>query len=261
MKSTQSTARESATVHMFSADQQPPPQRIADAIAACRQVQELELHRLGLSQFNIWPTGIRVLYAPKRSKEKIASFVARYDEVDHSPLIFLSDSDEFAVSAFAAGAADYLVTPLLASRIEAAMARALELARPAEQLVQGLLKSLQSALSKSTPTNEVIVCRTTNMVQMIPVSEVRWIEGDRNYFKLHTDTGAVRKRGSLTRLERRLPSQFHRVHRSAIVNMEKVVRIVRFPNATGQAVLDDGSKVPISRGRRLHRERPVLDLA
>lgn len=259
MKATQDTTRNAVNVHVFTAGHQFAPKSLLEALSGCRLVHRAEEHRLGLGQVGIWPRGIRVLYAAERMEQRIAEFAAQYSETNASPLVFVSDSEKLAVSAFLLGAVDYLVAPSRPERLEAAVARAMALGRPAEHVVQGLLDSLQAVLGRSSGRDDVIVCRTTNVIQMIPVGEVRWIEGDRNYFKLHSEGGVVRKRGSLSQLERRLPSQFHRVHRSAIVNMEKVVRIDRFANATGQAVLDDGSKIPISRARKLHRMRPVLD--
>ena len=275
MQSTTSHTRFSATrtqnvqkAHLFVAGQGPAPPDLLDALWNCDSVRSVELHPA--SSLQAWrrlTTGVRVLYAPDpqgaASLELARDSEGTVDEtidqtVDVAPLVVVSNGPELALPAFEWGAVDYLVTPVPARRLAEAIDRAVSLIQTADFSMREILASLQPPRPGRALRKEVIVCRSTRSVRWIPVDEVRWIEGDRNYFKLHSDSGMVRKRGSLSRLEARLPDHFRRVHRSAIVNLRKVVRIDRFANATGQAVLDDGSKVPISRGRRLHAMAPML---
>ncbi len=168
-------------------------------------------------------------------------------------VIFVTAHDEFAVQAFEAHAIDYLVKPLNALRFNAALQRArermrLEAAADLAQRLAALLAAEQQQRERkgiqrlvvSTPSSEVV----------IPVGDIDWIAADDYYVQVHVGPQNYLLRESLNSLERRLdPARFMRVHRSAIVQLDRV-RAVRTTPRGDEALLRDGSCVPVGRRRR-----------
>lgn len=100
------------------------------------------------------------------------------------------------------------------------------------------------------PSGRLVVKRRGEYV-LVPHRDVRWVEAAGNYVRIHTPDGALLHRASLTAMEERLPAdRFARVHRSAIVNLERVERVV--PNDSGDfdVHLDAGAVVKLSRSYR-----------
>src|SRR5215469_1526626 len=154
-------------------------------------------------------------------------------------VVFVTAYDQYALRAFEAGALDYLLKPFETSRFYRALARAkekIELARrnPPAKLDHLLIKS-------------------AGQVSLIRISDIDWIEAADYYACLHVGTRTHLLRRSLADLEQELESSvFCRVHRSAIVNVDRV-RTLRL-NANGEynVVLENGSELRLSRRFRKH---------
>ena len=160
------------------------------------------------------------------------------------PLVFVTAHDRFAVRAFEAQALDYLVKPLHVDRFEAALDRVrrhLELAHTA-----GLASKLHALLAAERAEREKR--GATRLVVgdlVIPTADIDWISADDYYVRLHTAGGEFLLRESLSSLETRLdPSRFVRIHRGAIVQIDRIRELRE------EAVLRDGTRIPISRRRR-----------
>jgi two-component system LytT family response regulator len=161
-------------------------------------------------------------------------------------VIFVTAHDQFAVHAFEAHALDYLVKPLKLERFEAALQRVrerLHLMGSVERAVRltAMLEAERAQREKkgidrlvaSTPTGDLV----------IPVSEIDWIAADDYYSRLHVGAKMYLLRESLNSLEAKLdPTMFARVHRSAIVQLDRVREL-----QNGELVLGDGSCIPVSR--------------
>ena len=101
---------------------------------------------------------------------------------------------------------------------------------------------------------EVLVVPTGESDLVIPAAEIDWIGAEDYYARLHVGTKTYLLRESLSSLETRLnPSRFVRIHRAAIVQLDRV-RELRTTMRGGDAILRDGSHLPVSR-----RKRPLLD--
>jgi len=180
--------------------------------------------------------------------------VLRARGADRMPaVVFVTAHDQFAVSAFEAHALDYLVKPLNVERFEAALRRVRERLRlmEAADLARrlGALLAAERARREQNGIERLIV-PTAAGEMVIPVSEVDWISADDYYARLHVGAKSHLLRESLTSLEGRLdPRRFARVHRSAIVQVDRV-RELRTTLRGDEAVLRDGSHVPVSRRRR-----------
>ncbi len=164
-------------------------------------------------------------------------------------VVFVTAHDQFAVSAFEAHALDYLVKPLHVGRFEAALERVRERLRLLEAAdlavrLAALLEAERAEREKSGVERLVVPIATGELV--IPVAEIDWIGADDYYACLHMGAKSHLLRESLASLEQRLdPRRFARVHRSAIVQIDRIRAL-----HGDEAVLRDGVRVSVSRRRR-----------
>ena len=164
-------------------------------------------------------------------------------------VVFVTAHDQFAVRAFEAHALDYLVKPLHVERFEATLQRVrerlrlMEAAQAAARLT-ALLEAQQAERGNSGIEQLVVPVAAGELV--IPVAEIDWIGADDYYACLHVGTKSHSLRESIASLETRLnPRRFARVHRSAIVQID---RIREFHG--DKVVLRNGMRVAVSRRRR-----------
>jgi two-component system LytT family response regulator len=159
-------------------------------------------------------------------------------------IIFTTAYDQYAIRAFEAHAVDYLLKPFGADRLEAALARVRErlggkIAAPAE---------LAAAARPPAQFAERIVVKDGTRVQIIPVGKLDYAEAQDDYVSLCAEGKKHLKQQTISSLEKILdPAVFLRVHRSFIVNLERVARIEPHGKDTHVAVLTNGAKIPVSR--------------
>ena len=164
--------------------------------------------------------------------------------------VFVTAYERYAVRAFEANAVDYLVKPFSADRFRLTLQRAKRrlgaergsAASPA-QLLQALaaLKQQQNYLQRiPVPIDEHI--------RLVDVGEIDWIEANRNSVRLHAGQLAYELRETMAALEERLdPRRFARVHRSAIVNIDRIKAIYPWFNGYHVLVLHTGKELRMSR--------------
>jgi two-component system, LytTR family, response regulator len=170
-------------------------------------------------------------------------------------IIFLTAYDEFAVRAFDVHALDYLVKPVAADRLDAALAHArLALNRAKDGALADRVRSLVDTHTPPAPATAYasrLVVRVGRRDVLIPVSDVDWIEADDYCSIVHAQGAKHVVRETLASLATRLdPSAFVRVHRSAILNLARVRELRRHGLGSVSAVMDDGTTIPVSRARR-----------
>ncbi len=169
-------------------------------------------------------------------------------------VIFVTAYDAYAVRAFEEHALDYLVKPIQEERFAAAIERARERIRSRQVLdasrhLVELLEQRGQLVLGPEPTRRLVIPQIGGEV-VLDVADIRWIEADDYYAAVHVAGKRHLVRESLESLERRLdPTQFVRVHRSAIVSLARVREVRRDSPAV---VLTDGTMVPLSRRRRDH---------
>lgn len=170
-------------------------------------------------------------------------------------VVFITAYDQFAVRAFEVHAIDYLVKPFDDARFAEAITRAKTAVRAARggelnDRLTGLLEQLAGGLPAAGWLTRIVV-KTAGRSVLVHVEDVDWIEAADYCVKLHVQQRTHVMRESLQALEARLdPARFFRVHRSAIVNLDRVTELS--PSFKGEPVilLRDGSRIPLSRGRR-----------
>lgn len=179
----------------------------------------------------------------------------RLDPAELPAIIFITAYDQFAVAAFQVHALDYLVKPFDDSRFAEAIGRAKTAIRGvrsgelSERLI-GLLEQLTAGAPAEGWLSRIVV-KTAGRSVLVRVEEIDWIEAADYCVKLHVQRKVHVLRESLQTLERRLdPARFFRIHRSGIVNLDRVTELQPFFKGEPIVMLRDGSKLKLSRGRR-----------
>ena len=153
-------------------------------------------------------------------------------------VIFVTAYDEYAMRAFDAHAVDYLLKPFDAARLERALDRARE-------RLGG-----RRALPEIAPAavRERIVVKDGTKVHVIPIGKLDYVEAEDDYVALHSEGKKYLKQQPIASVEAMLdPGRFVRIHRSAIVNLERVARIEPYGKESRLAILTDGTRLPVSR--------------
>jgi two-component system LytT family response regulator len=173
--------------------------------------------------------------------------------VDHMPLtVFVTAYDRHAVSAFDANAIDYLLKPFSDERFETAMSRVRARAAGAgfTQKLQGLVRD--GAARK--PLDRLLV-KLGEATHLLPTNDIDWIEAAGVYVNLHARERTWLHRASLSQLEIQLDgARFVRIHRSTIVNLDRIVRLESLTHGEFEVVLKGGARLKLSRGFRAHLE-------
>ncbi len=158
--------------------------------------------------------------------------------------VFVTAYDEYALRAFEIHAVDYLLKPFPAERFETALQRA------KQRLSDKLPAPTELAASARPPSRylERIVVRDGTRVYVIPVAKLDFAEAQDDYVALSTEGKKHLKQQTISSLEKDLdPSRFLRIHRSYLVNLERVTKIEPYSRDNHVVVLSDGSQLPVSR--------------
>ena len=158
-------------------------------------------------------------------------------------VIFVTAYDQYAMRAFDAHAVDYLLKPFDAPRFERALERAR--ARLGERRP---LPELARAARPEGDRPQRLVVKDGARVHVIPIGKLDYVEAQDDYVALHSEGKSYLKQQPIASLEALLdPACFVRIHRSAIVNLERVARIEPYGKDSRLAILADGTRLPVSR--------------
>ncbi len=184
--------------------------------------------------------------------------LAKVDPALVPAVVFVTAYDEHALRAFDVNAVDYLLKPYDDARFGAALQRAKDEVRRRQadsvntRLVQ-LLDYLQQGggqkPSPDEPAADRILVKSSGEIFFLKVAEIDWIEAEGDYMKFHVAGRAHLMRETMARLEARLdPKRFIRIHRSTIVNIDRLRKLS--PSFAGEyaVILHDGTKLKLSRG-------------
>jgi len=160
------------------------------------------------------------------------------------PVIFVTAYDQYAMRAFDVHAVDYLLKPVGRDRFEAALERAKS--RLSEKMPRG--EELAAAARPPQQFLERIVVKDGPKVTLIPVAKLDFAEAQDDYVALASAGKKILKQQTIASLEAGLdPDSFVRIHRSYIVNLERVARIEPYGKDSRLAILHDGTRLPVSR--------------
>jgi two-component system, LytTR family, response regulator len=164
-------------------------------------------------------------------------------------VIFVTAFDSYAIKAFEVHAVDYLLKPFGADRFEAALNRAKEgLASKKSSHPEMPPADLAAAARPPSQYLDRVAVRDGTRVFIIPISKLDYVEAQDDYVALATEGKKHLKQQTISSLESALdPSRFLRIHRSYIVNLERVVKVEPYAKDTHVAVLSSGVQLPVSR--------------
>jgi two-component system, LytTR family, response regulator len=159
-------------------------------------------------------------------------------------VIFVTAYDQFAMKAFEVHALDYLLKPFSHERFESALERAKK-QRPESRVEP---TSLATSARPAGQYLERIVVKDGTKVTLIPVAKLDYAEALDDYVSLVSEGKKQLKQQTISGLETTLdPALFVRIHRSYLVNLERVVRIEPYAKDSKVAILSNGIKLPVSR--------------
>jgi two-component system LytT family response regulator len=164
-------------------------------------------------------------------------------------VIFVTAFDRFALQAFEARALDYLLKPFGEERVHQALERARTfLAGDARNTLQEQLAGLLDATAGNRQSACLLV-RNGDRVLVLRPRDIEWIEADGDYVHLHTGPESHMLRSTLTEIEQRLkPEGFVRIHRSRLVNLDRVKEFRAVFQGESIVVLKSGARLNASQG-------------
>jgi two-component system LytT family response regulator len=180
-------------------------------------------------------------------------------------VVFVTAFDQYAIRAFEVHALDYLLKPFDDERFADTLRRVR--ARIAESRAGGFGRQLASLVeqlrgdgapvSPAAPPSggrryaDRLVIRDAARIRWVRVDELDWIEAEGDYMRLHSAGKSHLVRKTMAELERALdPGRFLRIHRSTIVNLDRVREMQPFFHGEYAVILHDGTRLKLSRGYR-----------
>ena len=170
------------------------------------------------------------------------------------PVVFVTAYDQHALRAFEVQALDYLLKPFDQERFHGALKRVRsqidnQETRDLGRRLLALVRDLKS--DRPAARTDRLVVKSGGRLFFLRAEEIDWIEAAGNYVRLHLGEEAHLFRETMTRMEARLDTRrFVRIHRSRIVNTERIKELQPWFNGEYVVVLRNGTRLPLSRGYR-----------
>lgn len=159
-------------------------------------------------------------------------------------VIFVTAYDEYALRAFEVHAVDYLLKPFSETRLAEALVHARGRLAARQRMPVGPLV----ASHRGGAPAERIVVRDGSRVHVIPVAGLDYVEAQDDYVCLHAEGKRFLKEQTMGECEAALdPARFVRIHRSCILNIERLARVEPYGKDSRIAILADGTRLPVSR--------------
>ncbi|MBA3641253.1 MAG: response regulator [Acidobacteriota bacterium] len=161
------------------------------------------------------------------------------------PVVFTTAFDQYALRAFDAHAVDYLLKPFDEARFSEALTRARARIQAAEAVPVDAV--MADARPRQAPAERVLI-RDGSQVHVIPVDRIDYVEAQDDYVCYKADGKDYLKDQTMAAVEATLdPTRFVRVHRSYVLNIERIARVELYAKDSRIAILRDGRRLPVSR--------------
>ena len=162
------------------------------------------------------------------------------------PVVFTTAYDQYALRAFEVHAVDYLLKPFSAERFAEALSRAHERLAAREGLPVDAL--LADARPKGGAPAERVLIRDGAQVHVLPVDAIDYVEAQDDYVCFKAAGKQYLKDQTLANVEATLdPRRFVRIHRSYLLNIDRIARVELYAKDSRVAILRDGTRLPVSR--------------
>ena len=174
-------------------------------------------------------------------------------------VIFVTAYDQYALRAFEFHALDYLLKPFDWERFEQTLLRAKDqvFKERSSQFNQGI-QTLLEQLKERPRYLDRLVIKSTGRVFLLKTDEIDWIEAEGNYARLHVGKESHLLRETISALDSQLdPKAFLRIHRSTIVNLNRVRELQSWFHGEFQVILRDGTQLLLSRTYREKLEQAL----
>jgi len=171
-------------------------------------------------------------------------------KLDHLPeIIFTTAYESYAIRAFELHALDYLLKPFDQVRFKAALKYAKERFHSHHEEEKRLqIGTLLESIRAQQQYLDRVIIRTDGRITFLQTREIDWLEADDKYVHLHTGKGTRMVRQTLSAMEEQLdPRKFVRVHRSAMVNTDRIKELQPLFNGEHSLILEDGTRLTLSR--------------
>jgi two-component system, LytTR family, response regulator len=163
-------------------------------------------------------------------------------------VVFITAYDSYALRAFEVHAVDYLLKPFSADRFQEALARVRERMRAKEHPpTHDVAAIMRDARPKSGPAERVLIRDGAN-VHVLPVDKIDYVEAQDDYVAFKSEGKQFLKDQTLAAVEGTLdPNRFVRIHRSYILNIDRIAKVELYAKDSRIAILRDGTRLPVSR--------------
>lgn len=223
---------------------------VAEAGSGSEAVELIQQHRPDLLFLDIQMPGMNGF-----------EVLERIDTAGIPAIIFVTAFDQYALRAFEVHALDYLLKPFDDARFEKALRQAKTQIEQREinQLSQKLFALLEDREGKPAQEQRAersryltrLMIKSASRIFFLKVEEIDWIGAEDYYVKLHVGRKSHLLRETMNELEAKLdPEKFLRIHRSSIVNLDRVKEMHAHFNGDYVVLLDDGTELKLSRSRR-----------
>ena len=177
---------------------------------------------------------------PKLSGFEVLELIGR--EV---PVIFTTAYDQYALRAFEVHAVDYLLKPFSEERFAEALSRArARLRAPEQDAVEALVSD---ARGRQGPLERVLI-RDGSQVHVLPVDRIDYVEAQDDYVSFKCEGRQYLKDQTMASIEAAMdPARFVRIHRSYLLNIERIARVELYAKDSRVAILRDLTRLPVSR--------------
>ena len=185
--------------------------------------------------------------------------LARSLDPAHRPaVVFVTAHDEYALPAFEIHALDYLLKPFSAQRFRAALSYAREHLAQRRATTLGrqileLLPEMQQPAVAAAPalTLDRLIVKSSGRIYFVRTADIDWCEAEGNYVRVHVGAQQHLVRETMNRMEAQLDAaQFVRIHRSTIVNVDRIQELRSSFNGEHLVLLRTGTRLTMSRGYR-----------
>ena len=166
--------------------------------------------------------------------------------------VFVTAFDRYALAAFDNHAVDYLLKPFDRARFQQTLDQVrVQLEKAESRELAKRLDALLRSLGDSRPYADRLTVKSARGLTFLRTEEIDWVDAAGNYVRLNSDGRTFLMRETMSALEKRLdPARFLRIHRSTIVNIERIAEIRPLQHGEHLVVLDSGQRLTLSRSYR-----------